>query len=201
MGNGPKSRTRRAGKRGKKTNRRGGKKNMPQMWIEMTPEKFRFRERGTGRELGEEIEGDVGHMDWERFLQKVEDNPMWVTSYKLGCSMDAIWDSYYDAKEEETNIMVLAEEDWKNWKEACENPKVLTMTQRGPEHMPGWGIHPRLNRQMLCFPRAVIKATDKDPREEAKKAAAEAAVAAKALEDAGQPPEVVNAKPKEEAAA
>ena len=135
---------------------------MPKKYVELSPKEIRFKER-TG---GEEIEGDDGLMNWNKFLEKVEDNPKWVSTYKLGVSMDAIWEAFHEA---EDGIMVLAEEDWKNWEEACQNPKVMHIGPTGPTSIPGWGIHPRLNRQMLCFPKAVIKAHDKDPRKEVEK--------------------------------
>jgi len=148
---------------------------MPKKYVMLDPKKLRFKERSSG----EEIEGDNGLMDWKTFLEKVEDNPKWVTTYKLGLSMDAIWEAYHESLSADTYdgvpVMVLAEEDWKNWEEACQNPKVMHISPTGPATMPGWGIHPRLNRQMLCFPKAVIKALDEDPRnkpETSKEAAA-----------------------------
>jgi hypothetical protein len=136
---------------------------MPKKYIPLVPWEMRFKERD-----GKEIEGDDGLMSWKKFLEKVEDNPKWVTTYKLGVSMDAVWDAYQEALTADTDngvrIMVLAEEDWKNLEECCQNPKVMVIGPAGPQNMPGWGIHPRLNRQMLCFPKAVIKALDEDPR-------------------------------------
>jgi hypothetical protein len=130
-------------------------------YVVMTPKEVRFVDE-EGNEISDERQG---LMTWKKFLHAVEDHPKWVTTYKLGKCMDAIWTAFEESVERGDGVMVLDEKHWKEMEEVCQTPKFIRVDPiHGPREVSGWGIHARLNRQMICFPSAVINATDKDPR-------------------------------------
>jgi hypothetical protein len=139
---------------------------MVNKYIVMEPREVRFV-----NEEGEPISDErQGLMTWKKFLHAVEDHPKWATTYRLGKCMDATWIAFEEALERGDWVMVLDEKVWKELEEVCQTPKFVRVDPiHGPREMAGWGIHARLNRQMICFPSAVINATDKDPRKKEEK--------------------------------
>ena len=135
---------------------------MPKLYIEI-PEDIRFVDSKTK----EPIQGDDGSMSFEDLIHKVMDNPKWNQSYKLIKAADAIMKAFEEASD---GIMILADTDHKELKEAIENPKVLIITAvHGAQTQPGFGIHPRLSRQMLPLLDPIINATENDPLAEVEK--------------------------------
>ena len=130
-------------------------------YISLVPMQLRFQD-----EDGKDIEGKDGLMTWKRFFHKVEDNPKWVTAYKLGRYMTEIWEAFRAATEERKDwVMELGGDAYDALEEACQTPKYQVIHQiHGPQDMAGWRIHARLNCQMIVFPMAVINAVDEDPR-------------------------------------
>lgn len=108
------------------------------------------------------LTGPGNSLSFGDLLHKVMDNPKWGQTYKLIKAADAIMAAYDEADD---NVMVLSEEDHKQLKEAVENPKVLVLFDSAPaQTQSGFGIHPRLSRQLIPLCDAVILAEDKDPR-------------------------------------
>lgn len=134
-------------------------------YITLEPRKVLFRD-----EKGKPLEGDGAILDWDMFFHKVEDHPKWATTYKLSRLMDEIWESFETAKTEAPEvggiwIMELDEDAYKELESACQEPKFTRIDPiQGPREMQGWAVHTRLNRQMICFPKAIINAVDEDPR-------------------------------------
>jgi hypothetical protein len=126
---------------------------------------IRFRD-----EKGDPLEGDQGRLDWKMFIHKVEDNPKWATTYKLTRAMDDIWLAYNEMMERGDNVMELEDFPYTEFESACQNPKYSHLDPiHGPKEVLGWGVHARLNRQMICFPKAVVNAVDVDPRKKVEK--------------------------------
>ena len=124
--------------------------------------------RLTDPRTGDVVEGPAGNFDFETLLHKVSDNPKWNTSYKLGRCMDAIWVAW-ETREQLTEVpdmqvFVLPEEDWVEFEEAIQNPKQLLVTATGPQIVAGFGLQPRLMRQILPVLASVVKASQEDPR-------------------------------------
>lgn len=134
---------------------------MPNRYIEI-PDPVRLVDPKTK----EVVEGDDGVFDFERLLHKVSDNPKWNSSYKLGRTMDAIWEAWENRDESYglNGLMILAEEDWKEFDDAVQNPRQLLLTPNGPTTITGFGLHPRLVRQTLSISASVVDALPKDPR-------------------------------------
>ena len=108
MGNGPKSKKRRAGKKRVKRTKRGDQKKMKH-YIKMDPRKVRFVD-----EKGEEIDGDDGLMTWKKFFDKVQDHPKWGTTYKLGRYMTEILEDLKKAIEVRKDwVLEVADEAYK----------------------------------------------------------------------------------------
>jgi len=119
-------------------------------------------------EKGTPMEGDNSTLDWPGFLRKVETHPKWATTYRLSRYMDEIWDAYKEAESRGDWVMVLKTEPYDELKSACESPRYTRIDPvHGPQEIPGWGVHPLLNRQLLPFTRAIMNAQDKDPRKSA----------------------------------
>lgn len=129
-------------------------------YISLVPLQIRFKD-----EDGKDIEGKDGLMTWKRFLHKVEDNPKWVTAYRLGRYMTEIWEAFHAAEERGDQVMELSDDAYKEFEEACQTPKYQIIHPiHGAQDMAGWRVHARLNCQMIVFPMAVINAVDEDPR-------------------------------------
>lgn len=123
--------------------------------------------RLTDPRSGEELEGDDGHFGFETLLHKISDNPKWNGSYNLGQCLDAIWVAWEKTpKDPAVGIIIMALEgaEWRELCEAIQNPKQLLISQLGPQIVAGFGLQPRLIRQVLPFCDAVIKADSVDPR-------------------------------------
>lgn len=134
---------------------------MPNRYIEI-PKPIRLTDPRTK----EEVSGDDGHWDFEKLLHKISDNPKWNASYKLGRAMDAVWEAWEKMpKLVDHEVLVLAEEDWKELEDAVQNPKQLLITANGPQIITGFGLQPRLIRQLLPFCAAIIEASTVNPTE------------------------------------
>jgi len=117
------------------------------------------------------IEGDEGTLTFVGLLLKIQDNPKWNQSYKLIKAGDAIMQAFEEAGQD--GVMVLADADYQELKEAVESPKFLTIHPiNGAQVQNGFGIHPRLSRQILPLLDAIIHTTETDPRLEKKGVAA-----------------------------
>jgi hypothetical protein len=160
MGNGPKSRSRRAGKK-KRVKRKKQKGGQKMHYISMEPREIRFVD-----ENDNEVKGDEGLMNWKKFLQKVEDHPKWGTLYKFTRHMNEIWEAYKEAVEIRKDwVLVLEDDPYKELKDVCETPKYTYIDRiQGPREVQGWGMGNRYVTQMICFSRQAINATDVDPR-------------------------------------
>lgn len=135
---------------------------MPKVFIPI-PDDIHFVDPKTK----EPIEGKDGTMSFGDLLHKVMDNPKWNQSYKMIKAADSIMQAYEEVTDQ---VMVLADEDHKHLKEAIENPKVLIINQMtGAQTQPGFGIHPRLARQLVPLCDPIMKPLDKDPRLEEEK--------------------------------
>jgi len=134
---------------------------MPKIYIPV-PDEITFYDPITKKPM----EDEGATMSFEDLMHKVMDNPKWVDTWKLVKAGDAIMAAFEEAAEMDApRVMVLAEEDFKHLKEAIENPKVLVMTMQGPKAQPGFGIVPRLARQLIPLCEPIMLATEKDPRE------------------------------------
>jgi hypothetical protein len=131
---------------------------MPKVYIQI-PDDITFVDSRTK----EPMEGENSTMSFEDLLHKIMDNPKWNQSYKMIKAADAIMVAF---EERSDGVMVLAEEDHKHLKDALENPKVLVISQiNGAQTQPGFGIHPRLARQLMPLIDPAMDPLDKDPRQ------------------------------------
>lgn len=131
-------------------------------YITLEPRKIAFV-----NEKGKPIEG-MEPLDWAGFFYKIEDHPKWATTYKMTRYMSEIWEAFEEAQERGDWVMVLKETPYNELKAVCENPKFCRVDPlHGPQEHAGWGLHPRLNRQILPFTRAIMNAVDEDPRKKA----------------------------------
>lgn len=135
---------------------------MPKVYIQI-PDDIQFVDPKTK----EAIDGPDGVMSFGDLLHKVMDNPKWNQSYKLIKAADAIMLAFEESSDD---VMVLADDDHKHLKEAIENPKVLIINNTtGASTQPGFGIHPRLARQLVPLCDPIMSPLDKDPRLEVEK--------------------------------
>jgi len=141
---------------------------MPNRYIEVPKEPVKLLDPRTKEEVGE--------LDFEELLHKISDNPKWNQKFELSQVLDTVWEEWEACKERGDHVMVLPEEDWKELAEAVRNPKQLILySNRPPEVVAGFGLHPRLSRQILSLTSPIVKASDTDPRKEQKKGPKEVA--------------------------
>lgn len=131
---------------------------MPIRYIKI-PEIVKLTDTITGKEIG----GDNGTFSFEILLHKISDNPKWNLTYKMGQALEAIWDAWENKKE---GIMSLSEEDWKELDDAVQNPiSMLIRSDGSVSTLSGFGIHPRMARQLLRITSSVVKASQERPEE------------------------------------
>jgi len=108
------------------------------------PEPIMLHDPVTKEELKDE-KGVAKPQKFSDFIGKLLFNPMWAENYKNIKSAKVIDEAFSNGSE----VVQLAEEDWKKLKELIENPKQT-----------GYGYHAAVMPQLLPFLDAIMEAKD-----------------------------------------
>jgi hypothetical protein len=130
---------------------------MPQIYIPI-PEAVQLVDPNSG----EPLQGENQIIDADFIVRKVLDNPKWNDSFKLMEAAMAIRKSFEDR---DNGVAIMAEEDYRAFKEALENPQMLILLPDGKSIVQrGFGLHPRLSPQLVPLIKPMISATSEDLR-------------------------------------